>query len=177
MVPADDAAMQAWALLAIEFVLARWCASVLHESAHLLSAAVLGFPRQALTLSNFRSALFSREVTIKGLPPLPAAVVRHAGWVASFALAAAAVATGEGGAWKLAVYVTALEGASSDLLGLGTESGEESWRFRCGNFGILLLDPEYRDQAVSILRTMVHPPPCCHCCRGPHPSSTRVSEC
>jgi len=156
MAPADDAGMQAWALLAIEFVLARWCASVLHESAHLLSAAALGFPRQALTLSNLQSALFSREVVVKGLPPRAAAVVRHAGWIASFALAAAVGATGEGGAWKLAVYVTALEGASSDLLGLGASSGEEVWRFRCGNFGILLLDPEYRDQALSILRTMVH---------------------
>ncbi|KAJ1475504.1 hypothetical protein T484DRAFT_3168311 [Baffinella frigidus] len=159
MVPNDDAAMHAWALIAIEFVLARWSASVLHEGAHIISAAVLGFPRQALTLSNLRSALFSREVTVKGLPSRAAAVVRHSGWVASATVALAAAAGVIGGehdaAWKLAVYVTALEGASSDLFGIGTGSGEEAWRFRCGNFGILLLDPEYRAQAISILRTMV----------------------
>mmetsp|Transcript_53860 Transcript_53860/g.128012 ORF Transcript_53860/g.128012 Transcript_53860/m.128012 type:complete len:1454 (-) Transcript_53860:172-4533(-) len=157
MVPADDAAMHAWALIAIEFVIARWCASVLHEGAHILSAAVLGFPREALTLSNLRSALFSREVAVKGLPSRAAAVVRHSGWLASFALAVVAGVMGgeHGAAWRLAVYVTSLEAASSDLLGIGAGPGEEAWRFRCGNFGILLLDPEYRAQALSILRTMV----------------------
>lgn len=153
--------VRSWVLLAIELVLARWAMAALHEAVHLLAAALVGFPRAALTASNLRSALFSREVAIKGLPSRRAALVRHAGWAASCALAVYVAATGGGRTvWQLAVYVTALDALSSDLAGAGIASSDAGWRFCCGNFGILLLDPEFREKAISILRTMVRPRTC-----------------
>jgi hypothetical protein len=49
--------------------------------------------------------------------------------------------------------MTAVDSICSDLLLVGLASTNNV--FRCGNFGILLLDEENRDRAISILRTMV----------------------
>jgi hypothetical protein len=118
-----------------------------------------------LTWRNLRGLLYTREVTANGLSSRAGALVRHAGWIASCALAAVLFLVGGANAsWaaRLGAAATALDALTSDLLLAGKRGGScecarggggrSRWVFRCGNFGIILLNPEYRDIALEVPR-------------------------
>ncbi|KAJ1468775.1 hypothetical protein T484DRAFT_1854250 [Baffinella frigidus] len=153
----------------LHFLFYRWVASVVHEAAHLLALMIATGPFESvspffgiLTWRNLRGLLYTREVTANGLSSRAGALVRHAGWIASCALAAVLFLVGGANAsWaaRLGAAATALDALTSDLLLAGKRGGScecarggggrSRWVFRCGNFGIILLNPEYRDIALE----------------------------
>jgi len=73
----------------VVFLATYYLVGVLHEAAHVLAACCVGKARSALTLTNVRSALFSRHVRVEGMSGWHAEFVRHAGWIGSTVLAVA----------------------------------------------------------------------------------------
>ena len=109
-----------------------------HEVAHLLAACAVGRARGAFTWPNLASALFGRQILIPQAPKgWRAAVVQHAGWLASSALAAAAVAWGARRRVAGPAVLTMSEALASDLLAPDRHGGG---RYFCGNFGMIILD-------------------------------------
>ena len=144
-----------------------WLAlSVVHELTHLATASVLGVAEGAQWgAGGGAKAAIDRARAVR-LPALDgphnvrlARLVRHAGWVASVALAAALWAlpspgvhidsiAGHGGfgdalpcfssSARLAATLVALDALCSDLLRVGP-AVSRGGTFHCGNFGLLLL--------------------------------------
>ena len=138
------------------FVVAYYVVAVAHEAMHVVAACLVGKARSALTLSNARSALLSRHVRVPGVSGWRAEVVRHAGWLGSVLLALATSWLGAHISLQRAAWLTALDGVCSDLLELeGPMCDHCRDMFRCGNFGVIVIDPERRKNAIEILRTMV----------------------
>ena len=73
----------------VEWILWWLLFGAAHELAHLLAACAVGCARGAFTWPNLASAAFGRQILIPQAPKgWRAAVVQHAGWLASSALAA-----------------------------------------------------------------------------------------
>jgi len=109
-----------------------------------------------LTWPNIRGLFYTREVTANGLSSRAGELVRHAGWIVSCVLAAVLL-RGATASWaaRLGAVATALDALASDLLLAGKEGGSSRggggrWVFRCGNFGIILLNPDFRDKALEV---------------------------
>ncbi|KAJ1485187.1 hypothetical protein T484DRAFT_1794555, partial [Baffinella frigidus] len=147
----------------LHFLFYRWAASVVHEASHLLALIIVtgpfdrASPHGILSWRNLRGLFYTREVTANGLSTRAGALVRHAGWIASCALAAVLFG-GANASWaaRLGAVATALDALTSDLLLAGKEGGScgctrsgSRWVFRCGNFGIILLNPDFREQALE----------------------------
>ena len=138
------------------FLAAYYLVAVLHEAMHVLAACFVGKARSALTLTNARSALLSRHVRVPGVSGWRAEVVRHSGWLGSALLALAISCIEVHRGVKIAAWIIALDGVCSDLLELeGPMCDHCRDMFRCGNFGVIVMDPERRKTAIDILRTMV----------------------
>jgi hypothetical protein len=73
-------------------------------------------------------------------------------------IALATLALGTSLAVRLGACATALDALTSDLLLAGAKGCTcvsrgrfgRRWSFRCGNFGIVLLDPEFRKKAHEV---------------------------
>ena len=138
------------------FLAAYYVVAVMHEAMHVVAACLVGQARSVLTLANVRSAFLSRHVRVPGVSGWRAEIVRHAGWLGSTLLAAATTLFGAHICVQRAAWLTALDGVCSDLLELeGPMCDHCRDMFRCGNFGVIVIDPERRKNAVEILRTMV----------------------
>ena len=156
MVMAADTDLGALAGNVLVFLAAYYTVAVAHEAMHVVAACLVGAGRSALTLSNVRSALLSRHVRVPEISGWRAEVVRHAGWLGSTLLALATTWLGAHVSMQRAAWLTALDGVCSDLLELeGPMCDHCRDMFRCGNFGVIVLDPERRKTAIEILRTMV----------------------
>ena len=129
-------------------IASRLVALCLHESAHALTARLLGY-RSSITIS----LLGQSWTTSPGLTEVPgrSATVRHAGWLASVALAVAALYAGVSLVPLVAFWLTALDGVYTDLLGGGSDGDV----FCCGNFGLLLLDKAASKLAKKMIATSV----------------------
>ncbi len=126
---------------------------VLHEGMHVMAACAVGLHRSALTLNNMRSALLSKHVRVDGISGWRAEMVRHAGWLGSIVVAVWTTASRLDASLQAGAWLTALDSLCSDLLGLDPQNCRET--FRCGNFGVIVMDKERRKNAVEILKTMV----------------------
>jgi len=150
-----------WHLLLAWYVLF----GALHEVAHLVAAAALGFSDGLLDdgIINvlFRSVLLRQSI----IPALSSAdigfasIVRHSGWMASIFMAFTIASTTNHKLARTAAVVTALEAISTDLLGLYSSSAAPHVFF-CGNFGVLLIHKAWSSNgggttALDILSTMV----------------------
>jgi hypothetical protein len=140
----------------LAFLAAYYVVAVAHEAMHVAAACLVGRARAACTLRNMRSALLSRHVRVPGMSGWRAEVVRHAGWLGSTLLAIATTCWGAPAVLQAAAWLTALDGLCSDLLELeGPMCDHCRDMFRCGNFGVIVIDPERRKTAIDILKTMV----------------------
>ena len=157
--------------------LARWLAAAavsrhvsvaLHELSHVVVASALGHKTTVELAAPEAFVEVSRP-----LSKLEDALIRHAGWIASLALAFTSVisftscyglasagdvedvirATGgpEVGFATLGVVLVALEALHSDLLSPSQHRG----LFRCGNFGMLLLRQANACRVDQLLRRML----------------------
>ena len=135
-------------------LLSCWGFRVVHEVVHLSIACVLGYRREAATFKTIYSAVFESKIEIPSANGWRSDLIRHGGWIGScllfyFTLLLNAASTTS----CIAAFIVALDSICSDLIMIGVCSSKKA--FRCGNFGILLLDKENRERAISILRTMV----------------------
>ena len=158
-------------------VIARRLATWLHEMSHASIAGLLGYRNMHVVLGG----PFDRaSVTLDTAGPRPSALhaslIRHAGWIASVAVAAIFVhlswesclpGNGEGPEdgdgeddhglpaeaqlATLATVLVALEALHSDLLSSERPLG----RFFCGNFGLLLLSSKSKGRVDALLRRML----------------------
>jgi hypothetical protein len=136
----------------LTFYFAHWLFKVLHEAWHLLAACLVGH-YDAINFKNLVSAIFEFKVEVNSTG-WRAEVIRHAGWLGSiFVLLFTFFLEEISIPCRLAAFLTVADSLCSDLFLIGCSS--TSCVFRCGNFGILLLDKDNRDRAISILRTMV----------------------
>ena len=159
-------------LLAVPVFAVSWLACLaLHEGMHLAVAMSLGFGFHSLQLRVhlFRSAAAS--VHVHGIDSHDARVVRHAGWMASVAIAAILtwkwrqelltdswVSPALAGCWCVAA-----EAISSDLLALvgaplstiTTRAKVKTTIFCCGNFGVLVLRALSKPHVLPVLRRMM----------------------
>jgi hypothetical protein len=134
----------------VVFLATYYLVGVLHEAAHVLAACCVGKARSALTLTNFRSALTSRHVRIPGMSGWHAEFVRHAGWIGSTVLALAVSFMDVHRGVQIAAWITVIDGVCSDLLELeGPMCDHCREIFRCGNFGVIVLDPERRKTVLT----------------------------
>jgi len=93
------------------------------------------------------------------------AVTQHAGWIASLALAIWALMRESSrvpfsSTSRIAALLAALEGMSTDLFGwypsrTPRAQGERKVRFWCGNFGLILINPNNQQYVLDILRRMI----------------------
>jgi len=139
----------------VVFLAAYHVLAAFHEAMHILAACSVGMYRAALTTSNLRSALLSRHVRIQDISGWRAEAVRHAGWLGSTLAALVMTYYGMNACLQTAAWLTALDGISSDLIESATSDGNFVDIFRCGNFGVLVLDKERRKNAIELLKTMV----------------------
>jgi len=139
----------------VVFLAAYHVLAAFHEAMHILAACAVGMYRAALTTSNLRSALLSRHVRIQNISGWRAEAVRHAGWLGSTLAALAMTCCGMDACLQTAAWLTALDGISSDVIERATSGGNFVDIFRCGNFGVLVLDKERRKNAIELLKTMV----------------------
>jgi hypothetical protein len=144
----------AWEMLV--FVTTYYAACLLHEAVHVATACLVGQARSALTLANLRSAVLSRHVRVPGVSGWRAELVRHGGWIGSSLLAMASSLLQVQTSVQTAAWLTAIDAVCSDLLELeGPMCHHCRDMFRCGNFGVIIMNPERRKSAFEILRTMV----------------------
>ena len=140
----------------LAFLAAYYVVAVVHEAMHVVAACLVGHARAACTLPNLRSAVLSRHVRVPGVSGWRAEAVRHAGWLGSTLLAIWTGWLGSHTSLQAAAWLTALDGVCSDLLELeGPMCNHCRDMFRCGNFGVIVIDPERRKAAIDILKTMV----------------------
>lgn len=142
--------------MSVASVASWWACGVLHELSHIAAAQVVGKGCEALTIANFKSALFERRVVIPNTSKLQERVIRHQGWITSVALALYLHAH-DSGAVTLGALVVALEAICSDLLGVDfvVSNPRLADAFNCGNFGLILINKEHRNYVVEILHKMV----------------------
>jgi hypothetical protein len=127
---------------------------VTHECIHLVIGCALGYCHEALAPRTIYSALFRQEIELPSAKGWRADAIRHGGWIGSCLIFLLTIRQ-EGSSLtdRFAAFLTSIDSICSDLFLIGLASTNHV--FRCGNFGILLLDQENRDRAISILRTMV----------------------
>lgn len=153
---------QQWHLLAAWYLFF----GALHEAAHLMTAAALGFSDGILdmgTVNLLCQSLLLRQSVIPALPSADVAfsvIVRHAGWIASAFMFLLVVSLTNQKIVRLAAAVTMLEAVSTDLLGLFSSQAAPHVFF-CGNFGVLLLHSAWSSDggfstALDILSTMIN---------------------
>jgi len=136
----------------LRFFAAYYVVAVLHEAMHVVAACLVGEASSVLTLSNVRSA----HVRVPGVSGWRSDFVRHARWLGSTLFAVAVTIVGANTHVQATAWLTALDGVCSDLLELeGPMCNYCRDMFRCGNFGVIVIDEERRRNAVEILRTMV----------------------
>ncbi len=83
-------------------------------------------------------------------------MVRHAGWIASVALAIAMEHQQHAACVRRAAWLAAVEALATDLLRLGHDHTlRRTVRFACGNFGLLLLDLANKQLVPEVLKRMV----------------------
>ena len=159
--------------VALELIAARGVALVAHEYSHSITARALGWRNAKITVPLLAVlgldglAAFvpraSASTDVPGLSrgSLASAMVRHAGWIFSVALATLSLLAG-GAVCSLAVRLafswTAADAVTSDLLGWceSTKTGPPgASRYFCGNFGVLLLRKLPKQQVVKLLRGLV----------------------
>lgn len=128
-----------------------------HELSHAAAAKCLGCNGADVELRPWPS------ITLPQLPsPHQAAMIRHAGWMASVVIAAATIvivracSSGDTGTVELlaveaACLLAAVEAVQSDLL----SSHRPLNRFYCGNFGLLLLQQASAGKVDKFLRRML----------------------
>eukprot|EP00667_Euglena_gracilis_P000989 EG_transcript_989 len=133
--------------------LAAWgAAGALHEAAHLLAAAALS-SAPALWPRNAWGVLLRHSCQVVLPTPGRVAVVRHAGWLASCAVAVAVYCVQDAPAGVVVgVTVTALEALWTDLMGCHPEVPDTHF---CGNFGLLLLTLASKGKVLTTLQRMV----------------------
>ena len=146
--------------MALPVLTSWWGCGVAHEIFHLAAASAVGKSSDALTLVNAKTALFQRHVTVAECTVLEEKVIRHAGWAASVVLALALYANDATSSSSLTTgaAVVALEAICSDLMGFDAvvPSGRAlKGVFNCGNFGLILLQPENKQYVTGILHKMV----------------------
>ena len=138
---------------AASFLAAYLLLTCVHEVFHIAAACLVGHV-SALSAANLVSATCSKSVSVPGASGWRAAFIKHAGWVGSALLAAALSASEQyAGVVQAAAWLTALDAACSDLLGL--EASARSDVFHCGNFGLVIISKEHRDKVFAILKEMV----------------------
>ena len=136
--------------LLFSLVLTRLVAVILHEGAHALTALAFGYSSRISV-----SFLGYSSTTAQGISQQPraAAIVRHSGWILSVAIAAIAGQLHTVSAASCAVlWLTAFDAIYTDLL-VGASSPADD--FRCGNFGLLLLDKLAKPLVRKMLETSV----------------------
>ena len=145
----------------VEWILWWLLFGAAHELAHLLAACAVGCARGAFTWPNLASAAFGRQILIPQAPKgWRAAVVQHAGWLASSALAAAVVTWGARRRVAGPAVLTMSEALVSDLFAPASQDDRGGWYF-CGNFGMIILDEawtrssRFRARAKAILQKMI----------------------
>ena len=131
----------------LSFVATRSTATLMHELGHVGCARCLGYR------AHLKGA---RCVAAPGISanPAAAALVHHAGWILSVALAATATLIVAPVSWSIlaALWLTAVEAVGSDLL---MRERAPADNFHCGNFGLLLLDVASKKLVIPALRTML----------------------
>ena len=144
---------------ALGFLAYHWLFGVLHELAHLAILLGVGLKlKHVLTRDNAVGALWKRRVQVSAsaITRGKACVVRHAGWIASVALAIAMEHQQHSACVRAAAWLTAVEALATDLLRLGHDHTlRRTVRFACGNFGLLLLDLANKQLVPEVLKRMV----------------------
>ena len=139
------------ALLLLTAAAVRMAAVAAHELAHYAVARLIG---HRATIHLGCAGLGTSHTNVSGIgqaTSLRIAMVRHAGWCFSVALAAAVTAYGGINAVsQIILWTVAAESVASDVL--LWKGGE---LFFCGNFGIMLLDNLASPQVKEILSTML----------------------
>lgn len=147
---------------------------VLHELAHVATARSLGYQNESLSLSFFVGILLGRVSVIPSLEFASAweiALVRHAGWLASFVILAflfladrlvaqSSRRRNKRGISRMflgAAAVTFLEALSTDLIGFGVARSKASSKilFFCGNFGIIMLNDSWVNTSGDYGKTVL----------------------
>eukprot|EP00667_Euglena_gracilis_P026676 EG_transcript_32337 len=137
---------------ALDTLVAWGLSGAFHETAHLLTAAMVGGSPVSSPRNTWGVLLrHSCQVSLKS--PWQVVVVRHAGWLASCAVVVAIIMVGGmRSGIVLGVAVTALEAICSDLLGLYASAPHT---FFCGNFGLLLLTMASKGKVLTTLQRMI----------------------
>ena len=129
----------------VVFVVACSVATILHELGHVGCARCLGYR------AHLKGA---RCVVAPGISakPTATALVHHCGWIISVTLAAVATVLALPQAVLAALWLTAAEAVSSDLVMRHCAAADH---FHCGNFGLLLFDVTSKKLVIPVLRTML----------------------
>ena len=142
-----------------------WLASLaLHEGWHAAMAICLGHGRE-LRLRVHLSRSAAASVHVPNIDTRDALLIRHAGWMASVAIAAILSwkwrMMTESWVWAALAgcWCVAAEAVSSDLLGLVGVSLSKDMAtgetFCCGNFGVLVLRALSQPHVLPVLRRMM----------------------
>jgi len=134
-----------------------WAAGVAHEFAHIGAACCVGRGRDALSTSNFSSAIGQRVVVIPNTSVIEEKIIRHSGWAASVVLALVLYNVMPASSASFAAGLVALEAIASDLFGAAVPSATAGLAnaFHCGNFGLVLMDSKNKEHVIGILQKMV----------------------
>ena len=162
-------------------LLTRAIAVYAHEWSHALAAQALGHLSPTVTLK-FHNGIATGACVVPSTTHAPTHAVRHAGWVASLALAVLASAAlychagaepfssldafaaagaephSSLSAFATAMWWVALDSIASDLLGIVADEHHAptaKHRFHCGNFGVILLRSTARTHTFQLLRRML----------------------
>ena len=146
----------------------------IHELFHVLSAVFLGVGsgiarnEGGSILATFLRFALGRAVNIPELVnanPSQVMIVRNTGWIASVILALIiyliSVKTSRLKSARPAAWISAVEAIITDLIGFGIR-GLSPTTLLCGNFGVILINPMWREssesskQALKLLTKMIN---------------------